>query len=143
MSAKEDGGALVFREGGEGLFNALLEFGLEAGGGWVGGDRVFQLVVQSQVIHSCGSGVQGFGGVSAATAQFVKAEVPSDGVEPGGESRGNPVAVGGLVNLDEDDLGEVLSFLQIAEHAIDEVHDGLFVFLDQRFKSGGIAALNT
>jgi hypothetical protein len=143
LAAEQDGETLVLGEAGEGEFDLLFEFGMEVGIRGAGGGGVVELVVERGVLAGIRGSIDGSGGVTAAPAQFVEAEVAGDGVEPGGEPGGDAVAVGRFVELDKDVLSEVFGFLEVAEHAIDQVHDGLFILVQQSFEGMGIAVLNT
>jgi hypothetical protein len=142
LPAEDDCGALVFWEKSEGLFDAFFEFGEEASVGRAGSGGIFEVVMEGIVVLVGWAGIERFGWVAAASAQFVEAEITGDGVEPGGESGCGAVPSGGLVHLHENILREILGFLQIADHAVNQIHDGLFVFFDQGFEGGTVAALN-
>ena len=141
LSAQDHGGALVLRECGEGLFDAIVELGEEAGVGRAGSGGIFDVVMQGVVLVGW-AGIEGFGRVSAASAKFVEAEITGDGVEPGRESGCGTVTPGGLVDLHENILTEILGLLEIAGHAVNQIHDGLFVFFDQGLEGSTVAALN-
>ena len=86
---------------------------------------------------------KGFGGMAPATAEFVQAEVTGDGEKPGGEFGFDAVAVGGLKYLDENVLRQVLGLGGVAQDAVDQVEDGLLVFIDEFLERGFVPPLHT
>ena len=70
-------------------------------------------------------GIKGFGRVTGTAPEFVKAEVARNGEQPGGELRRRLVACGGLPDLHEDALREVLRLGRVGQRTIDEVQHRL------------------
>lgn len=133
VTKEEDGGALVFGETLEGFGDFGFQLAEEDGigdPGWIafGGQEI------GGGIARVGGSVEGFGGVAAAAAEFVQAEVAGDGEEPGGEAGGDAVTGGGFPGLEEDLLGDVFGIPGIMEGSKDEVTHGLAVFIDQAFE---------
>jgi len=78
----------------------------------------------------------------APPPDFVQAQMPRDRKNPGGKLGRNLVAPGGLKNTDEDILRQVLRFIQVMQHPIDHIDNGLLVFLDQFLKSLEVSVFN-
>jgi hypothetical protein len=112
----------------------LFEFAVQEAVGRRGGFGVFVLMEGLVFVVRAG-GIEGIGRVAGAAADFVEAKVAGDGEEPGGEFGGNGVAIGGLEDLEEDVLGQVLSLGGIMNHAAGQVHDRLLVLVHQCGKS--------
>ena len=83
--------------------------------------------------------IERFRRVTAATAKFIQAKIPGDGVEPSGKLGGDLVARCRFPRLHENVLSNVFGFRFVPHGAPDEIHDGLFVFLDELGECGGIA----
>ena len=138
LAAKEDGQALFFGQGIEGLLDFGFEFVLQKGFRRGESLVVFKLA-RRRFVGFGQAGFDGLGGMARAAADFVEADVAGDGENPGGEFGGDLVAGGGLVNADEDDLGQVFRFGKIVQHAEHEADDGLFVFFHQLLEGAQVS----
>ena len=105
------------------------------------GFGVLELVERLAFLVGMG-GIERGGRVPGAAADFVQAQVAGDREQPGGKLRGDLVAVGRFVHLDEDILREVLGFRRVAQHAVSDIHERLLVFIHQLGESAAIALLD-
>lgn len=135
VAAEEDGEALFFWKGGDGVVEGgfqlvLLGLLIRAWGGKIG-------ELKRLVVIAFGFDWNLF--AAAAAAGFVENEVTSDGKEPSGEFGGGFVARSAFPHPEEDLLGDVVSVIHIIEHASDGADDGVLVELDELFEGFDIA----
>src|SRR6185436_2965713 len=115
LPAKQDRDALVVRQLGQGLLDLLFQLFVQEGVRRGKAFHVFKLV-SGPVFWVLR--VQRLSAVTRAPADFVEAQIPRDGEEPGGEFGGSTIAMGGPVNLNEDILREVFRLGCVAESPI-------------------------
>lgn len=127
--AEDDGGALVFGEGGDGGGDLLFDFALGNDVGW----RWFV------GLGSASEVIEWVGGMPLSPADPVEGGVAGDGEEPGGERSRGIVVVTMLVNADERILRGVLGVGLVVEDAMEEIQDGRLVPLHEDIERGVIA----
>ena len=140
LAAQQHGQALFFGQVVKGLLDFGLQFGVQKGLGRSECVLVFKLP-RHRLVAVRLVGFDGLRGMAGAAADFVQANMPGDGKNPGREFGGNFVAGGGLVNADKNGLGQILRLGQIVQHAEHEVDDGLFIFFDQLLESAHVSRL--
>ncbi len=130
---------MLFREGVESELNESFQFRVEQMNGRAGavGVRSFE---RRRVGWGKLGGLQGVSGVSVTSAQFIQAEVPGDGEEPGGKAGVFTVATGETEDLNEGCLGQVFSLSGVVQHPVEKVEYGLAVFVDEGREGVAIAA---
>src|SRR4051812_44084913 len=77
--------------------------------------------------------------MSRTAAQLIQAEIARDSEKPCGKFGFNSIAMSGLINLDENDLRQILSFSGVREGPVNHVENRLPVLLNQYLKSALIA----
>jgi hypothetical protein len=141
LAAEKNGGALGFRQIGEGGFDFSLQFTMEQLIHWERTRFIFVLALGLVLVLGMGF-VQGLGGVPGTTPDLIETEVPGDGEKPGGKLGGLLVPLSRFVDLQKHILREIFGFCFIAQVSADEIEEGLLVFSDQFTKRRSIAAFN-